>query len=460
MQVPLAESGAPSSFDVGDVVVRCRRPARRSAVRTLGPSVDREQVRVLDRRRRRRRPSQQLHGSGSPLMPAVGASIVAPEEVDVVARDRRRLDGATSKLMPKKILKIRPSSSTPSKSANCGSDESTPSGADAVVVVDSVRRLGRGRRSSSCRRLRRRPRPRRRRHRRRRSSRRRRRPPPRARRPPAAALRRPVAAGRRRVAARQGARTARAVASRWLRSGRGAGGSASRWSARRPRHVGSRAPATGTASAGACCRLGERRPRRRERRPGRRPSLGSTSTATGRPRPVATIWATSGTRDEPPDEQDGVELVRVDAGACAGPARRSRWCRTRTGRTRLSNSAAGDPDVAAGLAGQQHVDDCVDVARQLLLRRRALVAEVVEGGAGRRVVAVEVHEQVVGRPLDVTEHGLVEVDPAEALDALGLADAARSCRRCACGARRRRRCRRRGRRPPRRRRRARAAWAA
>ncbi len=57
------------------------------------------------------------------------------------------------------------------------------------------------------------------------------------------------------------------------------------------------------------------------------------------------------------------------------------------------------------------------VGGQCLLRRDAVLPQAGQGGRARLVVGIEVGEQPPGGLVDEGDHGLVEVDPAEPLDA-------------------------------------------
>ena len=120
------------------------------------------------------------------------------------------------------------------------------------------------------------------------------------------------------------------------------------------------------------------------------------------------------------DEQDAVHPAEAQAGASRG---------TIQGEDRLPDPRpdhrlellAGEPDVGLD-PGQGHGDGGVGVRRQALLGPTALLAQPGHAGQGRGVVRVE-HD--AGRPdgrHHVGEDGLVEVDPAEALHALGAAE--------------------------------------
>jgi hypothetical protein len=71
--------------------------------------------------------------------------------------------------------------------------------------------------------------------------------------------------------------------------------------------------------------------------------------------------------------------------------------------------------------GEQHRDRHVGVAGQGLLGAHALLAEAGGGGEDRRVVGVEGVEGLTDRAGHVAQDGGVEVDPAQAVDALGVA---------------------------------------
>ncbi len=72
--------------------------------------------------------------------------------------------------------------------------------------------------------------------------------------------------------------------------------------------------------------------------------------------------------------------------------------------------------------GQLDGDLGLGVLRQMLLGALALVPQPTEGGAHVGLFPIERGDLPVGRRVDVGEDGLVEVDPAEPLDALGIAD--------------------------------------
>ena len=78
--------------------------------------------------------------------------------------------------------------------------------------------------------------------------------------------------------------------------------------------------------------------------------------------------------------------------------------------------AAGQPDL--GLQpGQQHRDGGLGVRGQGFLGGDALVAQPDRGAGGLRISRVQAGDRAVQRPVDVAEHGLVEVHAAEPLDA-------------------------------------------
>ena len=147
-------------------------------------------------------------------------------------------------------------------------------------------------------------------------------------------------------------------------------------------------------------------------------SLGWASMAMGRPSSAPTIWATSGMRDEPPTSRTALMSSDVAPRPSGWPGAGPRSSRRSPGRIIASNSAPGEPHLGLQ-AGQQHRDRHVGVGRQRLLGVDALLAQPGHRGLRGRLLGVEAVEAVAHRLAHVGEHRLVEVDAAQALDALG-----------------------------------------
>ena len=148
--------------------------------------------------------------------------------------------------------------------------------------------------------------------------------------------------------------------------------------------------------------------------------LGCASTRVGRSIAAVIICATSGIREEPPTSSTALRSagstcadrsVRVSApivdSICArimssNSPRVSRTAKCRFGRN-------------TGIVASVSIDSA-SFARIASCRSRA------SGDAGLRVAQVELAERAAGADVDVGEDGVVEVDPAEPLDALGAAE--------------------------------------
>jgi hypothetical protein len=121
-----------------------------------------------------------------------------------------------------------------------------------------------------------------------------------------------------------------------------------------------------------------------------------------------------------PDQQHPGDVLGRDVGRAQGPAERTDRVDQR-GPDHGLELGPGEPHVGLDV-GQHHRDHDVDVAGQRLLGLDAVAPEPGERRHGGRVVGVERLDGLAHRRLDVVEHGLVEVDAAQALDALGLAE--------------------------------------
>ena len=120
------------------------------------------------------------------------------------------------------------------------------------------------------------------------------------------------------------------------------------------------------------------------------------------------------------DEQHGVQLGRIDLGRLQRPAQ---------GGDGGADGRADHPfKLAAGQAdlglqvGQQHRDGGLGVRGQGFLGRDALVAQPDDRIGGAGIGRVEAGDGAVEGVVDVGEHGLVEVDAAEPLDAFRAAE--------------------------------------
>ncbi len=121
-----------------------------------------------------------------------------------------------------------------------------------------------------------------------------------------------------------------------------------------------------------------------------------------------------------PDQQDRADLVVGHPGRADGPAERHDGLGDGGTDHRLE-LGAGQADL--GLQpGQQHRDRHVGVARQRLLGVDALLPQARHRSLRRGLLGVEPVEPVLHGLAHVGVHGLVEVDAAEALHALGGAD--------------------------------------
>ena len=148
--------------------------------------------------------------------------------------------------------------------------------------------------------------------------------------------------------------------------------------------------------------------------------FGWASAATGTRRRSATIWLTSGIRDEPPTRRtewrsDGETLAAASARPSASTLE------VMPGRSMSSNSARVRRTSVCTFGRATAIDTAVSVDSASLAsmqsRRSCTTAEIaaVSVGSRRRDLAVEGH-------VDVVEDRLVEVDAAEPLDALGRAE--------------------------------------
>ena len=169
-------------------------------------------------------------------------------------------------------------------------------------------------------------------------------------------------------------------------------------------------------------RAARRRRPRRWAAPRATACLGWASTATGRPSSAPTSWATSGMRDEPPTSSTAPMSSAVDARRADAPGAGRRPSRASGGRIIGLELGAGEPHLglqrraAAPGSSPRCPTDSASLASTHSWRSRATAA------GGGRVVGVERGERAAEAAVDVGEHGLVEVDAAEALDALGLAE--------------------------------------
>ena len=151
-------------------------------------------------------------------------------------------------------------------------------------------------------------------------------------------------------------------------------------------------------------------------------SFGLASTAMGRPSSPATSCATMRDARRAADEQHRGDLLGGDPGAGEGPPQGHDASRPSAGRIIASNSLRVRR-TSVWRFGQHDRDRHVGVGRQRLLGLDALATQPGHGGDDRGVVEVEAAERRRrGCSDDVGEHGVVEVDAAEALDALGLAE--------------------------------------
>ena len=122
----------------------------------------------------------------------------------------------------------------------------------------------------------------------------------------------------------------------------------------------------------------------------------------------------------PPDQEHGVEVRGLDPRGAQRAGERA------DGRLDLRPDhvfelAAGEADVEVPVR-QEHRDGRFGVDRQRLLGGDAVLPQPGQGDAGLRVAQVELAERPAGAEVDVREDGVVEVDAAEPLDALGAAE--------------------------------------
>ena len=145
--------------------------------------------------------------------------------------------------------------------------------------------------------------------------------------------------------------------------------------------------------------------------------LGWASTATGRPRPDDTSSDDERDPRRAADQQHVIDRVGLEARGPQRPLERG----DRLGEGRSHEGLELAPGHAhLGLhVRQEHRHAGLAVERQALLGDGALLAEAGDGRQGLGVVGVEVFLGVVDRGADVAEHGGVDVDAAQALDALG-----------------------------------------
>ena len=125
-------------------------------------------------------------------------------------------------------------------------------------------------------------------------------------------------------------------------------------------------------------------------------------------------------RDESADEQHAPDRRHLQPGALHRAAQRGDGVVETRAHHRLE-LATRQPH-AGGEAGNGNRDRGVGVLGEGFLGAHALVAEHGEGLADIGLGAVELGELPVEGGLDVREHRLVEIDAAEALDAVGGAE--------------------------------------
>ena len=145
--------------------------------------------------------------------------------------------------------------------------------------------------------------------------------------------------------------------------------------------------------------------------------LGCASTDVGRPSSPETIWETSGMRDDPPTSST-VSTCSAEMSADSRARCSEAIVDATEGRIIVSNS----PRVRRTSVcsdGQEHGDRRLGVRGERLLGQHAVLAQAHDRAGGGRVREVERGDRAVEGAVDVAEHGLVEVDAAEALDALG-----------------------------------------
>ena len=180
---------------------------------------------------------------------------------------------------------------------------------------------------------------------------------------------------------------------------------------------------------------------------------GCGSATTGRSNSVDSSWLTSGIRDDPPASRIGVELLRRDPGRAAAPGASAATVSASAGpiiasnSERFSRTRVCSRGSATGIITSVSKDSASLASTQS--RRSRASAATTSGSSGSS------RPGVAERAEDVPEDRLVEVDPAELLDALRLAEQLEAVRRRGA-APPRRRCRR----PGRRRRRSRRARSA
>ena len=146
------------------------------------------------------------------------------------------------------------------------------------------------------------------------------------------------------------------------------------------------------------------------------------------------------------DEEHGVQVGSLDAGARRGPAERPERLRQGRGDHRLE-LPTGQADVGEH-ARQGDGDDDVAVLGEPFLGRHAGLAQADEGRGDVRVARIERGEGLRHRPLDVGDARRGRSRCRPGARGRRARRASRSRWRCAA-ARRRRTCRLRGRRPPR-----------
>ena len=115
------------------------------------------------------------------------------------------------------------------------------------------------------------------------------------------------------------------------------------------------------------------------------------------------------------DEQHGVELGGIDLGRLQRPAQGGDGGADRRA-DHFFELAAGQPDLGLKL-GEQYRNGGFGVRGQGFLGGDALAAQPDGGAGGPGIGRVEAGDCAVESSVDVGEHGLVEVDPAESLDA-------------------------------------------
>jgi hypothetical protein len=122
----------------------------------------------------------------------------------------------------------------------------------------------------------------------------------------------------------------------------------------------------------------------------------------------------------PSDEEDPRDIGHVDAGAADGALEGGDGL-GQAGPDHRLELGSRQPDL--GLEARQHDRDRhVGVGRERLLGQANLGAQPCQGRPGHRIGRIGLAHLAGEGVVDVGEDGLVEVDPAEALHPLGLAE--------------------------------------